>query len=48
MGKVNDEKSMKFTGTGFVNYVYKQNGVNLGTTAIKEQMKKGTTVSRQT
>ncbi|WHY85490.1 NlpC/P60 family protein [Neobacillus novalis] len=46
MGSVNDEKAMKFTGTGFVNYVYKTNGVNLGTTNIKEQMKLGTTVSR--
>ena len=34
------------TGTGFVNYVYKTNSVNLGTTNIKEQMKLGTTVSR--
>lgn len=46
MGSVNDEQAMKFTGTGFVNYVYKSNGVNLGTTNIKEQMKLGTTVSR--
>ena len=29
MGNVNDEKAMKFTGTGFVNYVYKKNGVNI-------------------
>ncbi|MFJ7727605.1 NlpC/P60 family protein [Neobacillus sp. NPDC097160] len=47
MGSVNDENAMKFTGTGFVNYVYKTNGVNLGTTNIKEQMKLGTTVSRE-
>ena len=46
MGNMNDERAMKFTGAGFVNYVYKQNGVTLGTTNIKEQMKKGTTVSR--
>ncbi|EKN70700.1 peptidoglycan hydrolase [Neobacillus bataviensis LMG 21833] len=46
MGSVNNETAMKFTGTGFVNYVYKTNGVNLGTTNIKEQMKLGTTVSR--
>lgn len=46
MGNVNDEKAMKFTGTGFVNYVYKKNSVNLGTTNIKEQMKLGKTVSR--
>ncbi|WML39228.1 NlpC/P60 family protein [Neobacillus sp. OS1-2] len=47
MGSVNDENAMKFTGTGFVNYVYKTNGVTLGTTNIKEQMKLGTTVSRE-
>src|SRR6185437_1047286 len=35
----------KFTGAGFVNYVYSKNGVTLGST-IKEQMKIGTTVSR--
>jgi len=47
MGSVNDEKSLKFTGSGFVNYIYKQNGVTVGTTNVKEQMKLGTTVSRQ-
>ena len=46
MGNVNDEKSMKFTGAGFVNHVYNKSGVTLGTTNIKEQMKIGTTVSR--
>lgn len=46
MGTVNDEKSKKFTAGGFVNYVYKQNGVTLGTTNLQEQMKLGTTVSR--
>ncbi|MGE8205244.1 C40 family peptidase [Heyndrickxia sp. NPDC080065] len=46
MGNTNDEKAMKFTGTGFVNYIYKKNGVNLGTTNIKEQMKLGKTVAR--
>ena len=46
MGNVNDEKAMKFTGTGFVNYVYKTNGVTIGSTTIKEQMNQGTTVSR--
>lgn len=43
---VNDERAMKFTSPGFVNYVYKKNGINLGTTNIKELMKRGTTVSR--
>lgn len=47
MGSINDEQSMKFTGPGFVNYVYKTNGVNLGTTALNEMIKKGTTVSKQ-
>ncbi|MBW8352069.1 C40 family peptidase [Bacillus sp. IITD106] len=46
MGSTNNEQSMKFTGTGFVNYVYKNNGVNLGTTDIKQLMSKGTTVSK--
>ncbi|MBO0600189.1 C40 family peptidase [Sporosarcina sp. E16_3] len=46
MGNVNDEKAMKFTGTGFVNYVYKKNGVSIGSTTIKEQMNQGATVSR--
>ena len=46
MGTVNDEKAMKFTGGGFVNYVYNKNGVTLGSTNVNEQMKTGTTVSR--
>ncbi|MBS4171670.1 NlpC/P60 family protein [Bacillus sp. FJAT-49736] len=47
MGNVNDEAAMKFTSTGFVNYVYQKNGVTLGTTNLKELMNKGTTVSQQ-
>ncbi|MGE6260180.1 C40 family peptidase [Heyndrickxia sporothermodurans] len=46
MGSVNDEKSMKFTSAGFVNYIYKKNGINLGTTNLKEQMKLGKTITR--
>lgn len=46
MGTVNDEKSFKFTSTGFVDHVYKANGITLGTTNIKELMKKGTTVAK--
>ncbi|MFE8699260.1 C40 family peptidase [Cytobacillus sp. FJAT-54145] len=47
MGSVNDETALRFTAPGFVNYVYKTNGVNLGSsTSVKEQMKAGTTVSR--
>ena len=45
MGSANNESSLSFTATGFVDYVYKTNGVNLGTTNIKELMNKGTTVS---
>ncbi|MHA6260172.1 C40 family peptidase [Sporosarcina sp. CAU 1771] len=46
MGNKNNENTLNFTGAGFVNYVYKQNSVNLGTVDIKEQMKKGSTVSQ--
>ncbi len=46
MGNTNNESSLTFTGPGFVNYVYKQNSVTLGTTNVKDMMKKGTTVSR--
>ncbi|MFO1446341.1 C40 family peptidase [Bacillus sp. Bva_UNVM-123] len=46
MGSVNNEASLKFTSTGFVNYIFKKNSVNLGTTSVKELMKRGTTVSK--
>lgn len=46
MGNTTDEKSLRFTGPGFVNYVYQKNGVKLGTTNLKAQMNLGTTVSR--
>lgn len=46
MGSVNNASSLSFTATGFVDYVYKSNGVNLGTTNLKDLMNKGTTVSR--
>ncbi|WNS75834.1 NlpC/P60 family protein [Bacillus sp. DTU_2020_1000418_1_SI_GHA_SEK_038] len=46
MGRVNDEKSMKFTGAGYVNYIYKLNGVNLGKTSVTQLSKLGKTVSR--
>lgn len=46
MGSVNDPGTSRFTKLGFLNYVYKQNGIDLGTTSISELMKKGTTVSR--
>lgn len=46
MGTVNSPSSLRFTATGFVDYIYKTNRVTLGTTNIKELMKKGTTVSK--
>ncbi|MCR2821956.1 C40 family peptidase [Lederbergia panacisoli] len=46
MGSTNNEQTKRFTGPGFVNYVYKNNGVSLGTTDIKQMMNKGTTVSK--
>ncbi|KAB2329999.1 NlpC/P60 family protein [Cytobacillus depressus] len=47
MGSINDERNMKFTGVGYVNYIYKLNGVNLGgKTSVKDLSKLGTTVSR--
>lgn len=42
----NNEQSYRFTGPGFVEYVYRKSGVNLGTTNLKEQMNLGSTVSR--
>ncbi|MEZ7173115.1 C40 family peptidase [Sporosarcina sp. OR05] len=46
IGSVNNESAKKFTSTGFVNYVYKKNGVNLNATNLKTLQAKGTTVSR--
>lgn len=46
MGSINDEANMKFTGGGYVNYVYKLNGVNLGKTSVSGLSKLGQTVSR--
>lgn len=46
MGQTNDASSLRFNTTGFVNYVYKANGVTLGSTNIKDLMNKGKTVSR--
>jgi cell wall-associated NlpC family hydrolase len=44
--RVNDEAAKQFTAGGLVNYIYKTNGVDLGTTNVREQMKAGTTVSK--
>ncbi|WP_332651472.1 C40 family peptidase [Lysinibacillus sp. 54212] len=46
MGSVNNEASLRFTGGGFVKYVYDKQGVSLNTTKLSELMTKGTTVSR--
>lgn len=46
IGSVNNESTKKFTSTGFVNYVYKNNGVTLNASSIKDLQSKGTTVSR--
>lgn len=46
MGRVNNEASLRFTGVGYVNYIYKQNGVTLGGTTASQLMKKGSTVSK--
>lgn len=46
IGSVNNESTKKFTSTGFVNYVYKNNGVTLNASSLKALQSKGTTVSR--
>lgn len=47
MGKVTNEEELKFTGVGFINYVYKQNGIELGGTLIRHVREFGETVSRE-
>ena len=46
ISSTNNEQNYRFTGPGFVEFVYRKSGVNLGTTNLKEQMNLGTTVSR--
>ncbi|MGE7112873.1 NlpC/P60 family protein [Lysinibacillus sp. NPDC047702] len=46
MSSTINEQNLRFTGPGFVEYVYRKSGVKLGTTNLKEQMKLGSTVSR--
>lgn len=41
----NNVTSLTFTNGGLVNYIFAQNGINLGTTNIKEQIKLGQAVS---
>lgn len=46
MGSTNNEQSLTFTSPGLVNYIYKTNGLDLGTTSVSEQMKRGSYVSK--
>lgn len=46
IGSVNNESTKRFTSTGFVNYVYKNNGVSLNASSLKALQSKGTTISR--
>lgn len=46
IGSVNNESTKKFTSTGFVNYIYKNNGVTLNASNLKDLKAKGATVSR--
>ncbi|AXI00016.1 peptidoglycan endopeptidase [Sporosarcina sp. PTS2304] len=46
IGTVNNESAKRFTTTGFINYIYKNNGVMLNSSTIKELQSKGATVSR--
>lgn len=46
IGSVNNESTKKFTSSGFVNYIYKNNGVTLNASSLKDLQSKGTTVSR--
>lgn len=41
----NNTTSLTFTNGGLVNYIFMKNGINLGTTSIKEQIKLGQPVS---
>lgn len=43
---INNENAKKFTSNGFVNYIYKKNGVTLDATTLSSLQSKGTTVSR--
>jgi hypothetical protein len=42
---VNNSASLTFTNGGIINYIFMRNGINLGTTNIKEQIKLGKAVS---
>ncbi|WP_262173068.1 C40 family peptidase [Saccharococcus sp. Marseille-Q5394] len=46
IGSVNNESTKKFTSTGFVNHVYKNNGITLNASNLKNLQSKGATVSK--
>jgi Cell wall-associated hydrolases (invasion-associated proteins) len=45
--RTNNIASMTFTNGGLINYIFMKNGINLGTTNIREQMKLGKAVSKR-
>ncbi len=45
--RINNITTMRFTNGGLVNYVFKKNGINLGTDDMKQQMKLGKYVSQR-
>lgn len=47
MGPTNDEENMEFSGGGYVNYIYKINGINLGKTSVTSLSELGRMVSRE-
>ncbi|MCY9546373.1 C40 family peptidase [Lysinibacillus xylanilyticus] len=46
MSSTNNEASLRFTASGYVDFIYRKSGVKLGATNVKELMNVGTTVSR--
>ncbi|MGE7915013.1 C40 family peptidase [Lysinibacillus xylanilyticus] len=46
ISSTNNEKNLRFTAPGYVEFIYRKSGINLGTTNLKQQMNIGTTVSR--
>ncbi|MEX3745632.1 MULTISPECIES: C40 family peptidase [Lysinibacillus] len=46
ISSTNNEKNLRFTAPGYVEFIYRKSGVNLGSTNLKQQMNVGTTVSR--
>ena len=43
---INNKSTSTFTNGGFVNYIFEKNGINLGSTDIKEQISLGKPVSK--